>query len=849
MLGLWVGLLAAVVGQVPAIEGTLRDASGKPAAGCELLLSAGVDRDGRVPVISRGRTGEDGSYRLELPGQERLTELSSAATLWAIGRDGSFGIGMIWPIAAPELRLGPKWAERRPRVVRLTQGGRPIAGARVSPRVIQRWTNYTFAAIVPDELASRWEAVANADGEATLAMLGPEDTLIGLQISAEGRPTQTIDLAGDDRKAGRWPSPRGRSERIDVEWPTGRPIRARVVDKDGHPAKGLAVQVWNQLDIGNGPMRVIFQGGLTDADGRFETPEGTAFPCRLLIRADRSAPVLSDWLREGEEFQARLVPLRAIEGRVVDRAGRPIADVEVFQTGDGPARTATWSDQAGRFRLEGLGPGPALIFARAEGFRFQGKRIEGGDAEIELTRTSEPARPMPTVADRLSRDERKALARRLLGPYLKVVLPSEENNGKTWALRSLVKIDPGEALEVLDRTKSLGVASADLVRQEAAVAMVRDDPDEAAAVVEAIEERARRSSALLALADALPADDRQRRRDWLERAVVALPNPAEISNRLMIQGRLAERFWELGETDRARALFDEGRKLAEQVADPNDPGRAFFAFHLGRVDRDQARRWIEPMSDGLRKFRCLRNLAVRLPIDEAEAILDRLGPKEEWGARLRLCQQLATTDPDRAERLAGSAVSRIDRAGGLLLIARGVSKTDRPRAESLFRKALAELDQIADPGSIGRVAGLLPWAEAIAPECVPEVYWRAAALRGPSGDPQREDDPMNTNLPLMMARYDRSVAALMFGPWERWKGHRDASLPYVVETMMVIDPERAVEYVEALPPPKKPEDLDGPNWARTSLAEHLAQDAGHRWHRIWKLFSNSPANLDDSEIW
>ncbi|MFO0957117.1 MAG: carboxypeptidase regulatory-like domain-containing protein [Isosphaeraceae bacterium] len=848
MVGLLACLALAIPGQLPTIGGTLLDASGKPAAGVELLLSAGVDRDGSIPVIARARTDASGAYRLDLPGKERLESLAAAGTLWAIGPDGSLGVGLIWPIAAPSVRIEPRWAEGRPRTVHLTERGRPIAGARVSPGVIQRFPEYIFGAIVPDELAARFESTTDADGQATLRQLGPEDLLVGLRIAPEGKPSQVLDLISEDRQARRWPPPRGRSERIDVEWPSGRPLQARIVDHEGRPAVGLEVQVWNRGDSLAGPMRVEIPGARTDADGRFRTPDGVAFPCRLLIRADRAAPILSGWLSEGQEFQAALQPLRAIEGRVVDRAGRGVAGVEVFQTGDGPIRTSARTDASGRYRLEGLGPGPALLFVKGEGFRFRGELVEGDDAEIGLTRIDEAAGPMPTLADALDPSARKALARRLLEPYLQAVLPSDEENGKTWALRSLLKIDPAEALDRLETAAfPNGDRSPDLVREEAAVAMAADDPDEAAAVVEAIANPTSRAWALIALADALPKADRERRRDWLERVI--LPNSAESRNRLLIQGRLAERFWEIGDEERARSLFEEGRKLAGQVADPDDDGRAFFAFHLGRIDPPAALRLIDSIRDARLKSRALRNLAIRVPPAESDAVLQRLDPNERFGAHLRLCRDLAATDPDHAERLAASGASPIERAGALLLTASAIRKADPGRADADFRRALAELDRIEDPASATRIAALMPWAEAIDPGCVGEVFWRAASQRRPSGDPRTDSNILDAELPLLLARYDRAVAAFLFGPWDRRQADKDASAPYVVETMLAIDPARAIDYVEALPPPGKLEPSEGPNWARILLSKAMALDAEARWRDIWRTFSGLGGVMDGRELW
>ena len=73
---------------------------------------------------------------------------------------------------------------------------------------------------------------------------------------------------------------------------------------------------------------------------------------------------MSDWIKlKGET--ATLPPLtirrpRTIAGGVVDRQGRPIAGVRVFQPGGGPSAT---TDEAGRFRLVGARSGRSFLLA------------------------------------------------------------------------------------------------------------------------------------------------------------------------------------------------------------------------------------------------------------------------------------------------------------------------------------------------------------------------------------------------------------------------------------------------------------------------------------------------------
>ena len=111
--------------------------------------------------------------------------------------------------------------------------------------------------------------------------------------------------------------------------------------------------------VQDGPLR-------TAADGSFQTPDnllvGSTY--RVVVRAPGTEPILSDWITIGEQPRVLLPmiqrPLRTISGRVVDRQGKPLASIEVFQSGDGPERTADPDRCRRPVRAGGLSPGPGI---------------------------------------------------------------------------------------------------------------------------------------------------------------------------------------------------------------------------------------------------------------------------------------------------------------------------------------------------------------------------------------------------------------------------------------------------------------------------------------------------------
>ena len=99
----------------------------------------------------------------------------------------------------------------------------------------------------------------------------------------------------------------------------------------------------------------------TDAQGRFEIPALAAGKLALIVVPTdgtklRPSPPAALTVEPGKTTEATIVlegapRERTVAGRVVDRKGRPVVRVTVFQSGDSPARTVTETRADGRFEL------------------------------------------------------------------------------------------------------------------------------------------------------------------------------------------------------------------------------------------------------------------------------------------------------------------------------------------------------------------------------------------------------------------------------------------------------------------------------------------------------------------
>ena len=258
--------------------------------------------------------------------------------------------------------------------------GQPIAGARIAPLIVHVFNGDT--AEIPESMADPLAVTTGPDGRATINYLAARDQLVAVRVSADPIGTQDVLLVERPGRSSVEPV-------ITIKLKKTSRLAGRIVDGAGQPVAGQVVEIWsrggggwlrpNSVELRGGPLR-------TAADGRFQTPDnllvGSTY--RVVVRAPGKEPIISDWIAIGEAprtlLPMRLRPLRTVGGRVVDRQGKPVANVEVFQSGDGPEQTSTQTDADGRFSLDGFRQGPVFVFARGEGFRFHGQLIEKASA-------------------------------------------------------------------------------------------------------------------------------------------------------------------------------------------------------------------------------------------------------------------------------------------------------------------------------------------------------------------------------------------------------------------------------------------------------------------------------------
>ncbi len=634
---------------------------------------------------------------------------------------------------------------------------------------------------------------------------------------------------------------------------TGR-LAGRVVAQDGQGLAGQPVEIWSRGEGDMLPPYLVRQKGgppRTARDGSFQTPEilmeGSTY--RLAVRQPGGQPVNSDWItikgKTGTLPPLVLRALRTIHGRVVDRQGRPVAGAQIFQTGDGLQRTSTQTDTDGRFALGGFNPGPAFVLVRGDGFRFQGQLVKASadQVTIELTRSSErPARKMRVLPDPIPIEESRALARRLVEPCWKAVAAQGDDASKYHVLAALVPSDPAGVLETLEAVKFQAEGWRFRLLGEIVRAMAERDFEEAAAVAESISDPWVRSRALIHLTDLLPAAQRDRKLALLDRALQQARIATGQSDRLLQMGEVANRWYTLGALDRAKGLFAEGLKFADQLTDKTDSKRGAFAARLARVDLPAALLIAKDFKGQRQESRVLGDIAYRLAAEnpaEAERI---------WGLTRRmsrvgnidppLCMKLAEVAPERALR-ALKGMPWIDQRPELyLFLALGAKARDESAARQAFDAGIFGIERILRerPERYVIVAGsLLPTVEQFDPTLVPEMIWRGVAARAPVDDAQMTPGSVPGRMIAQFAWYDREVAAALFEPARaRLEKTADPDLAterYDFLTWSLIDPRAAVARLESTPINPNPAQIA--HNARLLVAASLGRSHDNRWREIF----------------
>jgi tetratricopeptide (TPR) repeat protein len=319
---------------------------------------------------------------------------------------------------------------------------------------------------------------------------------------------------------------------------------------------------------------------------------------------------------------------------------------------------------------------------------------------------------------------------------------------------------------------------------------------------------------LIEVVAALPEAQRARKLALLDRAALHAKAAPDAADRLWRIGDAAERLNELGAVEKAKALFAEGLRLANQMTDNKEYHRAFFAAQLAVVDPPAALA-IAKEFQGVQvggSFRVALGLRM-MEQDPAEALwfwkeMHGIRNVGIWAALARLHMG----DPARAQRFFDRLqLTRLTsfRAGCYTCLALGLKARDESASRQAMDEVLRAFDGLMQErpeqlnSRLGQVEALLPAIERIDPALVPEVFWRYVASRPPFANPRTVSAYSPSYLIQYLAWYDRDVAAALFEPSRDRLEHTEdrelTSWSSEFEAWASFDPHAAVARLEKLP--------------------------------------------------
>jgi hypothetical protein len=539
-----------------------------------------------------------------------------------------------------------------------------------------------------------------------------------------------------------------------------------------------------------------------------------------------------------------------LEGQIVDRGGKPVAGAKVTRA-DSTARHETVTDATGRFKFDFVIDRAGFLFVDAAGFRFHGQINDSSKPlHVTLARADEaPLTSLRTLAPKVSKEERRAMADKLLAPQRERALAKGKDDDRLRSLENLAQTDPGRVLEEIEKKPFANPWYDDYLRRAVVKRVLHDSLEEARTIADAMRDPGFRVTAYLDLYAAIPAGAKAEQRKLLADALVHARSIPAADHRVIYLGQVAEKLLALGDKETASKILREGEEAAKQLPTSAWAGyaRGAFAESLAMLDTGAALEMIKELKDPREFDRHHGNMAVMLAATnpaEAERVLGMV--REDWQRgqyAQRVCYHMVAVDPKRARYLGEQIKHVFHKAYTQGLMAKALAKSDPQQAKELLADAYALLDGQAAKGeedfnnfvgSSSLAAMLVPVAEEIDSASAAEFFWRAVSFRVPHVRDARLEsfdtqNPMgwmaDASLAEAAARYDRAVAELLIEQAAPALLAAKSS-NHLFEAAALTDPALALRLLEQLPEDGKKD------YFREKIAIRLMRDGDALWRVV-----------------
>jgi len=344
------------------VTGTIRDVSGKPVAGAQIVIKTASGR--RFAMLEPGA----GYAVSDLQGRYRIAYLpSSTLTSMFVVKDGFL------PLALPEGGSGPRSGTPlpvgRPMEVDLTlHPGRSIAGRILDEHgrpVPDAWVRFVRDGRPFARLLRADDARTDAAGRFSLQHL----PVTAGHVSA-GSATHLLEPDGSNGGRGYRVRPDAPEEIVDarIHLSPGATLGGRVVDRAGKPVGAAVVRMHYQHGSAYGSP-IVNRSCLTDAEGRFDI---YGLPRMKVVRvevdavgfAKREADLTGTPAVGGARPTIVLDRGGSVSGRVLDGDGKPLRGMPVRRP---VSADVAYSDASGAYSLRRLPPGRHTLILAGPG--------------------------------------------------------------------------------------------------------------------------------------------------------------------------------------------------------------------------------------------------------------------------------------------------------------------------------------------------------------------------------------------------------------------------------------------------------------------------------------------------
>jgi hypothetical protein len=658
---------------------------------------------------------------------------------------------------------------------------------------------------------------SSADGSYRLDQLDPTDKIPLRARTADASTEGPVVFRPSDLK------PPGKLNLV-VDPKLAARLTGRVVDQRGKPVPNAPVSIWwNQLYYSTKVNKGIGTGSILDQvktgpDGKFLTQAlwpGDRYHVTVDFKPYAKSETPQVPLSAGEVHDIGTIALvesaAVLAGMVVDSDGKPIANAEVFNRGDGPQPVSTRTGPDGRFRLEGLFSGSKFAFARRDGFRygrladalkiaqrkylfvrkdgyrFGGLAVDGEPQDLTIRLFKLGENPPPGKPDGpASVEEQQAFAKGVVERLWKSLQNDRNPDQNMFIVELMAAIDPEQALAWSAERNH---------RWDQAI----------------LEKRAERLAATDAAAAARLVLDQANRMNmyylqgFAERCLESDPDGAALlaeeaakkaqgsdgADRASALARAGSVLYHAGRRDPGRKLIEEAADLADKL--PKDEQAAFArgvaAKAIAPLDSKLALALIEPIKERNERDRYTGFLIDALGAsnpDQALALVETIDSNNSLQQTLKtgIAFAIAPSQPDRAVRLIeemkGYSPEKFQ-AEAFGWLATAIAPKDKARAFALVERALAlPIDKPEAFGSwtyfgggLGSAAGIALNARKIGDPEMASVMLQVMAAR-PDGrhgfnDPAMQAQCMTIAAPLV-ALLDPAAAATVLGQIEARSG-------------------------------------------------------------------------------